>query len=95
VLFCRKITAACSGYPQVSRKEAFREDLKLRLKYPLCPAANGTSAASLITFVQDRPRLDRRYAIDSNKITTELGFQPCISLKNGLRTTFNRYVQND
>lgn len=75
--------------------EAFSEDLELRLKYPHCPAAQGAGAAALITFVTDRPGHDRRYAIDCNKITTELGFQARISLEDGLRATFNWYARND
>ena len=31
---------------------------------------------SLITYVQDRPGHDRRYAIDNTKITTQLGWAP-------------------
>jgi dTDP-glucose 4,6-dehydratase len=75
--------------------DRFSESLDLRLKYPRCPAAQGTSAASLITFVPDRPGHDRRYAIDCSRITSELGFRVAISLDNGLRSTFNWYAQND
>ena len=32
----------------------------------------------LITYVQDRPGHDRRYAIDNTKITTELGWEAAI-----------------
>jgi len=75
--------------------EAFSEDPELRLKYSHCPAAHGASAASLITFVPDRPGHDRRYAIDCNKITSELGFQALMPLEIGLRATFNWYLRND
>jgi dTDP-glucose 4,6-dehydratase len=75
--------------------EAFKENLELRLKYPRCPAAQRASAAALITFVPDRPGHDRRYAIDCNKITSELGFEARVSLENGLRDTFDWYAHND
>ena len=47
----------------------------------------GGSYASLITFVQDRPGHDRRYAIDAGKIRRELGWQPQESFESGLRKT--------
>ncbi len=40
------------------------------------PKADGTSYASQITFVTDRPGHDRRYAIDARKIERELGWRP-------------------
>lgn len=49
---------------------------------------------SLIEFVADRPGHDRRYALDTKKITTELGWSPSIGLEDGLRRTVNWYVQN-
>ena len=38
---------------------------------------------SLITFVQDRPGHDRRYAIDAAKIRGELGWPPTVTLRGG------------
>ncbi|NOZ22853.1 MAG: dTDP-glucose 4,6-dehydratase [Planctomycetes bacterium] len=46
---------------------------------------------SLITFVKDRPGHDRRYAIDSTKIQTELGWQPTVSLADGMARTVQWY----
>lgn len=46
----------------------------------------------LITFVEDRPGHDFRYAIDATKITTELGWQPFHSLEQGLEKTINWYI---
>ncbi len=37
---------------------------------------SGLSRTSLIRFVQDRPGHDRRYAIDADKINSELGWKP-------------------
>ncbi len=46
----------------------------------------------LLTFVADRPGHDRRYALDSRKITAELGWKPEISLETGLKDTVAWYV---
>jgi len=49
---------------------------------------------SLITFVQDRPGHDRRYAIDSSKIQRELGWSPRVSFEEGIRRTIEWYQAN-
>jgi dTDP-glucose 4,6-dehydratase len=49
---------------------------------------------SLITFVADRPGHDRRYAIDSTKIETEIGWKPEIPFETGMRQTVDWYLQN-
>ena len=49
----------------------------------------------LITFVDDRPGHDKRYAIDSQKIANELGWLPAESLQTGLRKTVQWYLQNE
>lgn len=41
----------------------------------------------LITFIEDRPGHDQRYAIDSSKITKELGWKPRETLISGLSKT--------
>ncbi len=46
----------------------------------------------LITFVDDRPGHDFRYAIDASKISTELGWQPLHTLELGLEKTINWYL---
>lgn len=50
---------------------------------------------SLIKFVKDRPGHDRRYAIDSTKIETELGWKPAHSFDEGLTDTVDWYVRNE
>ncbi|MFB6263112.1 MAG: dTDP-glucose 4,6-dehydratase, partial [Bradymonadaceae bacterium] len=50
--------------------------------------------ASLITFVEDRPGHDFRYAIDPEKIETELGWSPEESFESGLRKTVRWYLDN-
>jgi len=49
---------------------------------------------SLLSYVQDRPGHDRRYALDCRKIQAELDWRPMISLENGLRRTIDWY-KND
>jgi dTDP-glucose 4,6-dehydratase len=49
---------------------------------------------SLITFVKDRPGHDRRYAMDSSKINSQLGWQPLINFEEGLKKTIDWYLQN-
>lgn len=49
----------------------------------------------LITFVQDRPGHDLRYAIDSTKIRDELGWKPSKDFDSGLRKTVQWYLEND
>ena len=60
----------------------------------LRPRANGKPHAELIVHVADRPGHDRRYAIDSAKLTDEIGWRPEIVLANGLEETARWYVAN-
>jgi dTDP-glucose 4,6-dehydratase len=48
----------------------------------------------LITFVTDRLGHDRRYAINSSKLQSELGWQPQESVESGLRKTLQWYIDN-
>ncbi|UVM21686.1 dTDP-glucose 4,6-dehydratase [Pseudomonas wadenswilerensis] len=50
--------------------------------------------ADLITFVQDRPGHDQRYAIDASKIERELGWVPEETFETGLRKTVQWYLEN-
>ena len=49
---------------------------------------------TLISYVQDRPGHDRRYALSYSKIETELGWAPAISLGDSLRQTIDWYMSN-
>lgn len=51
-------------------------------------------SAELITYVKDRPGHDLRYAIDANKINTELGWTPSVTFEQGLEITIDWYLQN-
>lgn len=48
----------------------------------------------LITYVTDRAGHDLRYAIDSSKITNELGWSPQVSFEEGLEKTVSWYLAN-
>ena len=49
---------------------------------------------SLLRYVADRPGHDRRYALNSRKIESELGWKPQISLEDGVRQTIEWYKDN-
>ena len=53
----------------------------------------GTSA-QLITYVNDRPGHDLRYAIDAAKINRELGWKPSVTFTEGLEQTIDWYLSN-
>jgi dTDP-glucose 4,6-dehydratase len=59
----------------------------------LRPSSSG-SYRNLITFVQDRPGHDLRYAIDCSKIERELGWRPLETFETGLRKTVQWYLDN-
>jgi dTDP-glucose 4,6-dehydratase len=48
----------------------------------------------LISFVEDRPGHDLRYAIDASKIRRELGWTPQETFESGLRKTVQWYLAN-
>jgi dTDP-glucose 4,6-dehydratase len=48
----------------------------------------------LITYVTDRAGHDLRYAIDSNKIMKELGWQPSLQFEEGIAKTIDWYLAN-
>ncbi len=58
------------------------------------PRADGKPYADQITFVQDRPGHDLRYAIDATKIAKELGWKPVETFDSGIEKTVNWYLEN-
>ena len=50
------------------------------------------SRRGLITYVQDRPGHDRRYAIDATKLETELGWRAAETFETGLAKTIRWYL---
>ncbi|MDX9992041.1 MAG: dTDP-glucose 4,6-dehydratase [Anaerolineales bacterium] len=54
----------------------------------------GAPHASLMTHVQDRPGHDRRYAMNIDKIRTELGWLPRHDIESGMRATVQWYLDH-
>ena len=54
----------------------------------------GAPHARLITYVQDRPGHDHRYAIDASKVERELGWKPAETFESGLRKTVQWFLAN-
>jgi dTDP-glucose 4,6-dehydratase len=48
----------------------------------------------LITYVEDRPGHDQRYAIDATKLETELGWRAQQTFETGIRKTVQWYLDN-
>ena len=61
----------------------------------LSPRPGGRPHADLITFVQDRPGHDLRYAIDPSRIERELGWGPSCDFTSGLKRTVEWYLANE
>jgi dTDP-glucose 4,6-dehydratase len=58
------------------------------------PRADGVGYAGQITFVQDRPGHDRRYAIDARRAEAELGWKPAETFSSGLAKTVRWYLDH-
>lgn len=76
------------------------ERTNLELVQTLCkildrlkPRSTG-SYEELIQFVEDRPGHDARYAIDPSRIRHELGWQPSVTVEEGLEKTVQWYIDN-
>ena len=60
----------------------------------LRPRSDGVSYKTQISYVQDRPGHDRRYAIDASKIERELGWKPAETFDSGIRKTVQWYLDH-
>ena len=60
----------------------------------LVPESKFVPHKQLMTYVQDRPGHDRRYAIDARKLELELGWRAKESFETGLRKTVEWYLAN-
>lgn len=74
---------------------AFTETPELARRFPDAPAARGEPSAVLKNFVADRKGHDRRYAIDDDKIKSELGYAPRCDFGEGLQRTVQWYLSNE
>lgn len=52
------------------------------------------ASAELITFVKDRAGHDLRYAIDSSKLQSGLGWKPSLQFEEGMKKTVDWYLSN-
>lgn len=75
--------------------ERFKNDASLAQRYPNSPCAKGEQANSLITYVEDRPGHDTRYAINAGKIMSELGYKPQEDFDSGLNRTVDWYLSQE
>ena len=79
----------------------WNEKANLEVVHTICaildelkPRADGKPYEEQITYVQDRPGHDRRYAIDAGKIERELGWKPAETFETGIRKTVRWYLDN-
>jgi len=72
----------------------------LKLVHSLCEVVAGETGKDkdyykkLISFVKDRPGHDQRYAINCDKIKSELGWNQSVTFKEGLKQTVKWYLEN-
>jgi len=60
----------------------------------IMPDSRSGPREGLISFVADRPGHDFRYAIDSGKCESELGWRPSMTFETGIRQTVSWYLEN-
>ena len=75
--------------------QAFETNPELAHRFPNAPAASGKHSESLIASVKDRPGHDWRYAIDTSKAESELGFSPSYDFATGLDNTIAWMLDNE
>jgi len=75
--------------------QEFAANSQWKIDYPEAPASKGNPTDSLITFVTDRAGHDRRYAVDTTKATSELGYAPRHSFEDGISKTVQWFLANE
>jgi dTDP-glucose 4,6-dehydratase len=95
----RVLESGCVG--EVYNIGGASEKPNLEVVHTLCatldrlhPRTDGKPYSSQVTFVQDRPGHDRRYAIDASKIEGELGWRPAETFASGIEKTVRWYLDN-
>jgi dTDP-glucose 4,6-dehydratase len=76
-------------------EQEFQKDGNLAKRFPQALSAIAQNTEYLITYVQDRPGHDRRYAIDATKTNDELGYEPKESFATGIAKTVQWYLNNE
>jgi dTDP-glucose 4,6-dehydratase len=69
-------------------------DIEQNLSLAQCLLRMMGKPETLLSYVQDRPGHDRRYALKCEKAMTELAWKPAISLEEGLSQTIDWYREN-
>jgi dTDP-glucose 4,6-dehydratase len=82
------------GHNEKSNLEVVRSVCRILDEIHPCRTESSYKYESLITFVEDRPGHDQRYAIDATKIKNELGWVPSESFESGIRKTVEWYLEN-
>ena len=70
----------------------FNNNNDMPKRFPKAPRSKGQPAQSLITHVKDRLGHDRRYAINADKIFSELKFVPKESFETGIKKTIDWFL---
>jgi dTDP-glucose 4,6-dehydratase len=73
----------------------FKKNDALIKQFPAAPPAKGEKSSGAITFIQDRPGHDWRYAIDATKVNKELGYLPQEDFSSGLDKTIKWFLHNE
>lgn len=74
---------------------AFAANPDLARRFPDAPAASGRPSDELKSVVTDQQGHDRRYAIDTGKISSELGYGPRMDFAAGFAQTLTWYLDNE
>ncbi|MCD4741875.1 MAG: dTDP-glucose 4,6-dehydratase [Desulfobacteraceae bacterium] len=73
----------------------FAKNKSMIKRFPKAPQLTGKTADILITHVTDRAGHDRRYAINAEKISSELGYTSEESFETGIKKTINWFLKNE
>lgn len=74
---------------------AFHADPSLAVRFPSAPAARGQATATLVEYVRDRPGHDRRYAINMEKLKSQMGFAPRTGFAEGIARMLAWYLGHE
>ena len=73
----------------------FKTDPSLADRFPCSPSSKKQSSHELISFITDRPGHDRRYSVNTEKISRELKFAPKETFMTGIEKTVDWYLANE